>query len=65
MYLFFFEEFLSKLDLLLSSCFLLLKFLLVLMVFRLREAEGDSWRGGGEESEYIASSDYFGDAVHA
>ena len=35
LYLFLLEEFLSKLDLLLSSCFLLLKFLMVLIVFRL------------------------------
>ena len=33
LYLLLFEEFLSKLDLLLSSCFLLLRFLLVLMIF--------------------------------
>ena len=35
LYLFLFLEFLSELDLLLSSCFLLLEFLLVLMIFGL------------------------------
>ena len=35
LYLFLLEEFLSELDLLLSSCFLLLKFLLVLIIFGL------------------------------
>ena len=64
LYLFLFEEFLSKLDLLLSSGFLHLNFLLAWMIFWLWEAEGDSWRGRGEESKYIFSCNYFGDAVH-